>query len=74
MWYIVVNGGLKMDKNLYTNTARFYDKGNELTHYYYDIDFYKSFVDSNTNVLELGCGTGRVTLPLLDKCKLVPIS
>lgn len=58
-----------MDKNLYTNTARFYDKGNEIINYDYDIDFYKSFVDLNTNVLELGCGTGRITLSLLDKCK-----
>lgn len=58
-----------MQKSLYQNTARFYDKSSELQNYYYDINFYRSFVDNDTEVLEIGCGTGRVTLSLLDKCK-----
>ena len=58
-----------MQKNLYSNSAYFYDKGNEIKDYTYDIDFYKSFVNETTSVLELGCGTGRITLSLIDKCK-----
>ena len=59
----------KMQKSLYSNTARFYDKGNEIKGFTYDIDFYKSFVNETTRVLELGCGTGRITLSLIEKCK-----
>ena len=36
-----------------------------------DISFYESFVSKNTKVLELGCGTGRVTFPLAKKAKQV---
>lgn len=60
-----------MGLNIYANTARFYDIGNKIIKYDYDIDFYKSFVDSHTDVLEIGCGTGRVTIPLLEKCKSI---
>jgi ubiquinone/menaquinone biosynthesis C-methylase UbiE len=58
-----------VQKSLYSNTAGFYDKGNEIKNFTYDIDFYKSFVNETTRVLELGCGTGRITLSLVDKCK-----
>lgn len=60
-----------MQKSLYSNSARFYDKGNEIKDFTCDIDFYKSFIDETTRVLELGCGTGRITLTLLDKCKQI---
>lgn len=56
-----------MEKNLYINSAKFYDIGNEIKKYDCDIDFYCSYVKENTRVLELGCGTGRVTFPLLMK-------
>ncbi len=56
-----------MEKNLYINSAKFYDIGNEIKKYDCDIDFYCSFVKENIRVLELGCGTGRVTLPLLGR-------
>lgn len=60
-----------MEKNLYINSARFYDIGNELKKYDCDIDFYRSYVKMGTRVLELGCGTGRVTLPLLKDCSSI---
>ena len=34
-----------------------------------DVNFYCQFVSENSEVLELGCGTGRVSLPLSKKCK-----
>ena len=60
-----------MEKNLYLNSARFYDKGNEIKGYDWDINFYRSFVQEGTKVLELGCGTGRITLPLIASCKSI---
>jgi len=49
-------------------------KGNS---FYYDLDesplndipFYRRFVSQNKSVLELGCGTGRVLIPLAVECK-----
>ncbi len=47
---------------------------------YYDLDpdplddapFYKSVIPSpQTHILELGCGTGRVTMPLADSCDYI---
>lgn len=60
-----------MDLNVYANTARFYDIGNKLIKYDYDIAFYKSFVNSTTDILEIGCGTGRVTIPLSEICNSI---
>jgi ubiquinone/menaquinone biosynthesis C-methylase UbiE len=60
-----------MQKSLYANSARFYDKGNEMKGFISDIGFYKSYIDDTTRVLELGCGTGRITLSLIDKCKQI---
>ena len=42
--------------------AEYYDAGTASTD---DIEFYGGFVGSETRVLELGCGTGRVALGLL---------
>lgn len=58
-------------KNLYSNTARFYDKGNEIKKYDVDFKFYERYINKNTRVLEIGCGTGRVTIPLSSKCESI---
>ena len=34
-----------------------------------DLVFYEAFVDDNTTVLELGCGTGRISIPLAPQVK-----
>ena len=34
-----------------------------------DIEFYSNFLNNNTDVLELGCGTGRVSLALSEEAK-----
>ena len=36
-----------------------------------DIEFYLARVSTGTRVLELGCGTGRVTLPLAQRARFV---
>ena len=36
-----------------------------------DILFYEQFISDNVSILELGCGTGRVTFPLAEKAKQV---
>lgn len=36
-----------------------------------DVKFYSQFIDKNSEVLELGCGTGRVSLPLSKKLKQI---
>lgn len=57
-----------MNTNLYINTAMFYDKENDFEH---DIGFYKSFINNSTDVLEIGCGTGRITLSLAQICNSI---
>lgn len=59
------------NKNLYTNTAKFYDKGNEINKYDFDIEFYEAYMNESTIVLEIACGTGRVTVPVASKCKRI---
>lgn len=54
-----------LDKLEYIDTAMFYDLG--LTNNYYpDVKFYNNIISKHKpkNVLELGCGTGRVSLQL----------
>lgn len=58
-------------ENIYSNTARFYDKGNEMKKYDIDLNFYEKYVNKHTRVLEIGCGTGRVTIPLASKCESI---
>ena len=39
-----------------------------------DIEFYKRFLNGNTRLLELGCGTGRVALSLSSlACEIVGV-
>jgi ubiquinone/menaquinone biosynthesis C-methylase UbiE len=38
-----------------------------------DIEFYAKFLTANCHVLELGCGTGRVSLALCDKASFVGV-
>jgi SAM-dependent methyltransferase len=48
--------------------AEYYDLDTTQTD---DIDFYQSLVSSDSLVLELGCGTGRVSIPLADTARTV---
>jgi len=51
--------------NRYENTAEYYDYlcpiNNE------EVNFYKSYLKSNSTILEMGCGTGRINLILVKK-------
>jgi len=51
-------------ENLYLSTAEFYDiDTRHMT--YHDIDFYLSYArKTQASILEIACGTGRVTIPL----------
>ena len=50
-----------MSPNLYANTAALYDSGNDRALVAVDLEFYMSMIPADANVLEVGCGTGRVT-------------
>jgi SAM-dependent methyltransferase len=49
-------------------SAQFYDYDPTVPE---DLDFYRALVDSGTHVLELGCGTGRVLVPLARDCATI---
>jgi ubiquinone/menaquinone biosynthesis C-methylase UbiE len=51
-------------KNLYKNTARFYDGGNNRV-LSEDMKFYKELLKPGMRILDIGCGTGRVALELI---------
>ena len=53
--------------NLYENTAKLYDIGNDRAQIALDIGFYNSIIPQNATVLEVGCGTGRVSLSLAQR-------
>jgi len=56
-----------MSVNLYKDVAELYDSDNRNI-IKDDIDFYLSMVSKKSkNILELGCGTGRIIIPLLMK-------
>ena len=59
-----------MKADIRAEAARFYDYNPNLPN---DVPFYEALVPSqDASVLELGCGTGRVTVPLAARCgKLV---
>ena len=49
-------------------TARYYDQN---SYFPDDIPFYLGLIPPDARVLELGCGTGRVTLPLAAHCSFI---
>ncbi len=53
------------NKNLYHNTAQFYDISFSVLNSDDDIDFYCNFILPSSSILEIGCGTGRVLLELI---------
>ncbi|MFZ0428301.1 MAG: class I SAM-dependent methyltransferase [Acidobacteriota bacterium] len=58
-----------MHDDLRSNAAEFYDLNPDFPP---DVPFYRSLIPSSTaDVLELGCGTGRVTIPLAPHCRLI---
>jgi len=62
-----------MRTNLYLETAKYYDGGN-FRNFSEDILMYKSFIKDDFQILDVGCGTGRVALELINqKVKIVGI-
>ena len=58
-----------MKTDIRAAAARFYDC---FPHFPQDVLFYQALIPFPTaSVLELGCGTGRVTLPLAPHCQLI---
>lgn len=53
--------------NLYTNTAIFYDLDIDNRDDRQEIQFYIDRLPTNKKVLDLTCGTGRITIPLAKK-------
>lgn len=56
-----------MTANIYENTASLYDVGNDRSLVATDLQFYIAEIPPNASVLEVGCGTGRVSLVLAKR-------
>ncbi len=56
-----------MPSNLYANAAQFYDICDGRPEKAIDVDFYVTMIQPTENVLEIGCGTGRVSIPLAER-------
>lgn len=56
-----------MQPNVYLYSAKYYDFLNESHEIEGDIDFYKDLIPSDANVLDVGCGTGRVSIILAKR-------
>ena len=55
-----------MTRDIRAEAAQYYDANPTIPD---DIDFYQARMPSSTAVvLELGCGTGRVLVPLVERC------
>ena len=58
-------GGAAVEKNIdFGHVADIYDS---YTNVDFDVDFFKMLCKGRKNILELMCGTGRVSIPLLDE-------
>ncbi len=58
-----------MKVDIRAEAARHYDSNPDFPN---DVPFYRSLIASpDFSILELGCGTGRVTLPLVPYCKYI---
>ena len=60
-----------MTANLYENTAALYDIGNDRSLVKEDMAFYLRTIPAHASVLEVGCGTGRVSIALAERGNLV---
>ena len=60
-----------MNINTYDWSSKYYDKVLNSSVIEEDIDFYKSYLTKDSKVLEVGCGTGRVSLNICNLCKIV---
>lgn len=56
-----------MRPNTYEQSSKFYDYGNLREAVEGDIEFYMELIPSDASVLEVGCGTGRVSIPLAQR-------
>lgn len=59
------------EKNIYSWSAKYYDLLMNKQAIECDINFYKSFINTNSSVLDIGCGTGREALRLFEFCKKI---
>lgn len=59
-----MSGTSSVIPNLYQNTADYYDLGNLRASVAVDVKFYKELIPEHASVLEIGCGTGRVSIEL----------
>ncbi|MFN8385893.1 MAG: class I SAM-dependent methyltransferase, partial [Anaerolineales bacterium] len=58
-----------MKIDIRTEAAKYYDSNPDFLN---DTPFYQKLIPSpNSSVLELGCGTGRVTLALVTYCQYI---
>ena len=58
-----------MTIDIRAEAAGFYDRAPEP---FNDVPFYQGLIATpDVSILELGCGTGRVTLPLVPYCKYI---
>ena len=55
------------DKNLYLDSAHLYDACIKRLYDDRDIPFFLSYAKPGMNILEIACGTGRISIPLAKK-------